>query len=46
MSVGMPAVVWSDAQGYLDVVEGLWPPGDGGASALLGLGFKGSGFRV
>ena len=28
MSVGIPSIVWSDAQGHLDVVEGLWPPGE------------------
>ncbi|CAE7423861.1 unnamed protein product [Symbiodinium necroappetens] len=33
MSVGMPSIVWGDAQGYLDVVEGLWPPDVGGDSA-------------
>ena len=26
MSVGTPTIIWGDAQGYLDVVEGLWPP--------------------
>ena len=25
----MPVVVWGDAQGHLEVVEGLWPPIDG-----------------
>lgn len=25
LSVGMPTIVWGDAQGHLDVVEGLWP---------------------
>ena len=33
MSVGMPSIVWGDAQGYLDVVEGLWPPDADGDSA-------------
>jgi len=26
LSVGVPAIVWGDAQGHLDVVGGLWPP--------------------
>ena len=28
MSVGIPSIVWGDAQGHLDVVKGLWPPED------------------
>lgn len=28
LSVGVPAVVWGDAQGHLDVVDGLWRPED------------------
>lgn len=35
MSVGVPAVVWGDAQGFLDVAEARWPP------ACLGLGSGG-----
>eukprot|EP00929_Paragymnodinium_shiwhaense_P054084 TRINITY_DN27103_c0_g1_i3.p1 TRINITY_DN27103_c0_g1~~TRINITY_DN27103_c0_g1_i3.p1 ORF type:complete len:629 (+),score=108.43 TRINITY_DN27103_c0_g1_i3:146-1888(+) len=26
LSVGIPAIVWGDAQGHLDVVEGRWQP--------------------
>ncbi|CAK0821892.1 unnamed protein product, partial [Prorocentrum cordatum] len=26
LSVGVPAIVWGDAQGHLDVVEARWPP--------------------
>ena len=26
MSVGIPSIVWADAQGHLDVVHGLWAP--------------------
>eukprot|EP00434_Breviolum_minutum_P019395 symbB.v1.2.017101.t1/scaffold1326.1/size125234/2 len=25
MSVGIPSIIWADARGHLDVVEGLWP---------------------
>mmetsp|Transcript_83776 Transcript_83776/g.269905 ORF Transcript_83776/g.269905 Transcript_83776/m.269905 type:complete len:762 (+) Transcript_83776:73-2358(+) len=37
LSVGIPSVVWGDAQGHVDVVEGLWLPEaedeDGSAAA-------------
>ncbi|CAJ1426690.1 unnamed protein product [Effrenium voratum] len=26
LSVGIPTIVWGDARGHLDVLEGLWPP--------------------
>ncbi|CAE8600978.1 unnamed protein product, partial [Polarella glacialis] len=26
LSVGVPTLVWGDAQGHQDVVQGLWPP--------------------
>merc|ERR1712224_524991 len=26
LSVGVPAIVYGDAQGHLDVVRGIWPP--------------------
>merc|ERR1711971_689843 len=25
LSVGVPSVVWGDAQGHLDIINGLWP---------------------
>ncbi|CAE7293247.1 unnamed protein product [Symbiodinium sp. KB8] len=28
MSVGIPSIVWGDAQGHVDVVQGLWPSSD------------------
>merc|ERR1712217_260577 len=26
MSLGIPTVVWGDAQGHIDIVEARWPP--------------------
>ncbi|CAE7200013.1 ZDHHC2 [Symbiodinium sp. CCMP2592] len=28
LSLGIPTIVWGDARGNLDVLEGRWPPGD------------------